>query len=199
MQLVYRYLFPGLWLSWIVYWIWASRGLKPNARRETISSRSLHALPLLVAVALLWVDRVPVAFLGEKLFAGTLWMFWIGALLTVLGLLFSVWARVHLGRNWSAVVTIKLDHELIDSGPYAMVRHPIYTGLLLGITGSALARDDWRGVLAVVIAWAALWGKLRLEERWMTEQFGERYVAYARRVPALIPFGKWRARHSACG
>ena len=193
MQLLYRYLFSGLWLSWIVYWICASRHLKPNLRRETIGSRSLHVLPLLVAVALLWVDRVPVAFLGAKLFPGTLWLFWIGALLTVLGLLFSVWARVHLGRNWSAVVTIKQDHELIDTGPYALVRHPIYTGLLVGIFGSAMARDDWRGVLAVLIAWAALWGKLRLEERWMTEQFGERYLAYARRVPALIPFIQWRA------
>ena len=192
MPLVYRYLFSGLWLSWILYWLWAARHAKPNARLETVGSRLLHAVPLLVAVALLWVDRVPVAFLGARIFPATLWPFWIGALLTTLGMLFSVWARVHLGRNWSAVVTVKENHELIDTGPYALVRHPIYTGLLAAIVGSAVARDDWRGVLAVVIAWLALWGKSRLEERWMTGQFGERYVAYAQRVPALLPFTNWR-------
>ena len=192
MPLVYRYLFSGLWLSWILYWLWAARHAKPNARLETVGSRLLHAVPLLVAVALLWVDRVPVAFLGARIFPATLWPFWIGALLTTLGMLFSVWGRVHLGRNWSAVVTVKENHELIDTGPYALVRHPIYTGLIAAIVGSAVARNDWRGVLAVLIAGAALWGKLRLEERWMTEQFGSRYVAYARRVPALIPFAKWR-------
>ena len=73
------------------------------------------------------------------------------------------------------------------TGPYALVRHPIYTGLLLAFIGTAFARGEWRGVLAVVIAWAALWRKLRLEERWMREQFGERYIEYSRRVPALVP------------
>jgi hypothetical protein len=129
MQLVYRYLFSGLWLSWILYWLWAARHAKPNARLETVGSRLLHAVPLLVAVALLWVDRVPAAFLGTKIFPDTPWPFWIGASLTVLGMLFSVWARVHLGRNWSAVVTVKENHELIDTGPYALVRHPDLHGL----------------------------------------------------------------------
>ena len=76
----------------------------------------------------------------------------------------------------------------MNSGPYAIVRHPIYTGLLLALVGSALARGEWRGVLAVVIAFLALWRKLRLEERWMQEQFGPAYEAYRKRVAALIPF-----------
>jgi protein-S-isoprenylcysteine O-methyltransferase Ste14 len=105
-------------------------------------------------------------------------------------MLFSVWARVHLGGNWSGIVTIKHDHELIASGPYAIVRHPIYTGLLVAFIGSAMARGEWRGVLAVLIAWVALWRKLRLEERWMGERFGQQYEAYCRRVPALLPFWK---------
>ena len=85
-------------------------------------------------------------------------------------------------------MTIKEGHELITSGPYAIVRHPIYTGLLLAFVGSAMARGEWRGVLAVALVLWALWRKLRLEERWMREQFGEAYQEYCRRVSALIPF-----------
>jgi Putative protein-S-isoprenylcysteine methyltransferase len=105
-------------------------------------------------------------------------------------MLFTVWARVRLGGNWSGIVTIKHDHELIASGPYAIVRHPIYTGLLVAFIGSAMVLGEWRGVLAVLVAWWALWRKLRLEERWMAERFGQQYEAYCRRVPALVPFWK---------
>jgi protein-S-isoprenylcysteine O-methyltransferase Ste14 len=151
----------------------------------------LHVLPLLLAAALLWVEHVPIAWLNRRLFPWAPWEFWIAALITALGLLFTVWARLSIGRNWSAVVTIKQGHELIDTGPYALVRHPIYTGLLVAFIGSAFARGEWRAALAVLIALAALWRKLRLEEHWLTERFGQRYVAYSRRVPALMPFCKW--------
>ena len=106
----------------------------------------------------------------------------------VAGLVFSIWARVHIGRNWSGIVTLKQDHELIQSGPYRLVRHPIYTGLLLGFIGTAIARDEWRGWLAVLMVLAALWRKLRLEERWLTEQFGDAYRQYRSEVAALIPY-----------
>ena len=95
---------------------------------------------------------------------------------------------MHIGRNWSGTVTFKEGHELVTTGPYALVRHPIYTGLLLAFIGSAVGRGEWRGVLAVFIAFLALWRKLRLEERWMREQFGDAYDAYARRVAALVPY-----------
>jgi protein-S-isoprenylcysteine O-methyltransferase Ste14 len=101
--------------------------------------------------------------------------------------LFAAWARVTLGRNWSATITVKQDHDLITSGPYRFVRHPIYTGLLLGLAGIAVARGEWRGVLGVVLAFGAFWRKLRIEERWMREQFGGAYDEYSRRVAALIP------------
>ena len=117
-----------------------------------------------------------------------MWPFWLGAVLTAAGLLFTVWARRHIGRNWSAIVTIKEGHEFIASGPYAIVRHPIYTGLLLAFTGSALALGESRGVLAVAIVAWSLWRKLRLEERWMQQHFGEAYQEYCRRVAALLPF-----------
>ena len=95
---------------------------------------------------------------------------------------------MHLGRNWSATVTVKQDHELIRTGPYTSVRHPIYTGVLFGFIGTALAVGQWRGVLAVAIVFVAFWRKLRIEERWMNETFGEQYRQYRARTRALIPF-----------
>jgi protein-S-isoprenylcysteine O-methyltransferase Ste14 len=191
-QRMYRFIFPGIWLTWAAYWLWAARQSKPDARREPLASRLLHELPLYLAVALLWSDRVPYAFLGVRLYPWSPWELWTAAAITALGLLFTVWARVHLGRNWSGVVTIKQGHDLVDTGPYALVRHPIYTGLLVAVLASGAARGDGRGLLAVLIAFAALWRKLRIEERWMTERFGEQYLDYCRRVPALVPFLKRR-------
>jgi protein-S-isoprenylcysteine O-methyltransferase Ste14 len=117
------------------------------------------------------------------------WRVWgaIGAAVNLVGILFTVWARIYLGRNWSATVTLKEDHELVTSGPYGIVRHPIYTGLLLGFTGFAIARGEWRCILGIVIMALAFWRKLRIEERWMLEQFGDAYRAYRQRVAALIP------------
>ena len=185
---LYRYLFPVLWLSWAAYWWVLSRNVKPTTRREPLGSRLLHVIPLALAVWLLWVPRIPLPVLGDRFLPLTAWPFWTGAVFTAGGLLFAVWARIHLGMNWSGIVTIKEGHELITSGPYAIVRHPIYTGLLLAFAGSALALAQWRGVLAMIIASWALWRKLRFEERWMHAQFGERYQAYSRRVAALVPF-----------
>ena len=190
MTLVYRLLIPAMWISWAGYWWLASRSAKLTSRREHISSRLQHVLPLLLAVGLLWADKVPGSFLNERMFPWAPWEFWVAALVTAVGMLFSVWARVHLGGNWSGIVTIKHAHELITNGPYAIVRHPIYTGLLVAFVGSAMARGEWRGLLAVLIAWTALWRKLRLEERWMAEYFGTQYEDYCRRVPALVPFWK---------
>jgi len=192
MPFVYRYLLASMWISWVAYWFWASRNAKPTERREPLGSRLLHVVPLVLAVALLWGERGPIAILNSRLFPWAPWEFWVAALVTAAGLLFTVWARVHLGRNWSGVVTIKEGHELIEIGPYALVRHPIYTGLLVAIFGSALAQGEWRGMLAVLISFAALWRKLHTEERWMTERFGDEYVAYRQRVPALIPFSNWK-------
>lgn len=189
MIMAYQFLFPAMWFAWACYWGLLSRNVKRSSRREPLLSRLLHLVPLLLAVVLLWLPSVPrLPWLNVRFVPRTELAFWAGAVVTAAGLLFTVWARRHLGRNWSGIVTVKQDHELILSGPYAWVRHPIYTGLLLAFTGSALACGEWRGVLAVVIVLLALWRKLRLEERWMQEQFGEQYRTYSRRVAVLIPF-----------
>jgi protein-S-isoprenylcysteine O-methyltransferase Ste14 len=99
----------------------------------------------------------------------------------------AILSRALLGRNWSATVQLKQDHQLITSGPYRFVRHPIYTGLLLLFLGNAVMVGDWRGLLAVAIVFASFWRKFRLEERWLAEHFGEPYRLYQARTKALIP------------
>lgn len=187
MQIIYNNLFSALWLAWGVYWLIAARNVKRATQIESPWSRAAHVVPLIVAALLLWWPWRMNNFLFDGLMPWTAWLFWAGAAITAAGLLFTVWARVYLAGNWSGLVTLKQDHELITSGPYRLVRHPVYTGLLLAFLGTALARDEWRGVVVVVIAVAALWRKLRMEESWLTGQFGERYIEYRRRVAALVP------------
>jgi protein-S-isoprenylcysteine O-methyltransferase Ste14 len=162
--------------------------VKETKQRESVWPRVPRQILLICSILLLALPRISFPFLSARFLPLGDWSFWTGAAITVAGLLFSVWARRHLGANWSQAVTLKQDHELITSGPYALVRHPIYTGLLLALLGSALARGEWRGLLAVLIVFGVLWQKLRLEEKFMRNQFGESYEAYSRRVTALVPY-----------
>ncbi|HXZ33156.1 MAG TPA: isoprenylcysteine carboxylmethyltransferase family protein [Terriglobales bacterium] len=188
MPLIHNYLFPAMWISYLAYWWAMSRNVKETKHRESVPPRLLRLVTLACAVALLWLPSVPLPFLNERFLPLRPWCFWGGAAVTAGGLLFSVRARRHLGNNWSQAVTVKEGHELITSGPYALVRHPIYTGLLLAFLGCAVARGEWRGLLAVALVFGALWRKLRLEEKWMRAQFGESYEAYSRQVAALVPY-----------
>jgi protein-S-isoprenylcysteine O-methyltransferase Ste14 len=187
MPLLYRYLFPAMWMSYIAYWVAMSTKVKVSERTESVSSRLIRMVLIACGVLLLWLRHVPLPWLEERFLPLGAWCFWTGAAVTAGGLLFSVSARRHLGSNWSQSVTVKEGHELITSGPYALVRHPIYTGLLLGFLGSAVALGEWRGLLAVVLVFGVLWHKLRLEEKWMHAHFGEPYEAYSRQVAALVP------------
>jgi protein-S-isoprenylcysteine O-methyltransferase Ste14 len=176
-----------LWVIWGVYWLVAARGVKATQRLESATSRAAHIVPLMIAGWLLAARTLPGGLLSGNILPPGRAVYVAGAFIVAVGLAFAIWARRTLGRNWSGVVTVKQDHELVREGPYRLVRHPIYTGLLLGLIGSAIARDEWRGVLAVVIAWLALWRKLQLEERWMIEQFGDAYRRFRAEVPALVP------------
>ena len=111
----------------------------------------------------------------------------LGSLLCVSGLAFAVWARLTLGRNWSSAVTLKLDHELVRRGPYGLVRHPIYTGLLAMVLGTAIVDGHLAGVLAVALFFAGVWVKARQEETLMLNEFPNEYPAYRQRVKRSIP------------
>jgi protein-S-isoprenylcysteine O-methyltransferase Ste14 len=185
----YRWLFTSLfvlmWGGWLALWIFMARSVKVAAQSESALSRLSHFSPLLVAIYLL---VAPAPLLNGRFVPLTVWPAALGAALTFAGLAFCVWARFTIAANWSSDVQLKRDHELIVAGPYAHVRHPIYTGILMMFAGTALAVGEWRAALAVVLAAAAFWRKLRLEEAVMRRQFGAAYAQYAARVPPLIPF-----------
>jgi protein-S-isoprenylcysteine O-methyltransferase Ste14 len=185
---VYGGLLTWLWIAWVAYWWISARWTKADQRRESGPSRAAHMIPLMAAFVLLSQPSFHVAVLSRRVFPFSEVAYGVGTAMVAAGLSFSVWARVHLGRNWSATVTVKHDHELVQSGPYRIVRHPIYTGLLLGLLGTAVARGDVQGLVAVAIAAVALWRKLRIEERWMQETFGDAYAGYRARVAALVPY-----------
>lgn len=178
------------WLFFLASWAWNARRVKSTARNESSAARLFkYWLPLIVAVVLVQPihGMQDYSLIRLRFVPPTIWVPLLGVLLVWAGVLFCCWARLVLGRNWSAVVQVKRDHELIVRGPYRWVRHPIYTGLLMAFLGTALAIGEWRALLAVAIVAGSFWIKLRLEERWMREQFGETYVAYMARVKALIP------------
>ncbi|MBV6416728.1 MAG: hypothetical protein CMLOHMNK_01343 [Steroidobacteraceae bacterium] len=188
MHALYGFTFPGLWVAWMLGWYLASFRTKPAVRLESRASRLGHVVPLIIAGGLM---ASPVPSLGPidaRFIDVTRAWFWTCAAITAAGLLFAVWARVHMGRNWSGMVTVKEDHTLVTSGPYALARHPIYTGLIVAFLGSALVLGNGRGMLAFLVATIALVRKLRLEEAWMQQTFGEAYAAYRARVRAIIPF-----------
>jgi protein-S-isoprenylcysteine O-methyltransferase Ste14 len=177
-----------LWLLWALYWVIAACGVKPVRQREPMASRLAFVVPSLLGALLLIIGHRLTGSLGARLIGGGWMRYGIALGLVVIGITFGIWARRTLGGNWSGTVTLKVDHELVQSGPYRWIRHPIYTGLLLAVLGTGLAAGRLYGVVAFVLILLALLWKLRVEERWMRAEFGERYEQYRRSSWALIPF-----------
>jgi protein-S-isoprenylcysteine O-methyltransferase Ste14 len=182
-------LIPAMWLAWALYWVLYARNAKRTVRRESLGSRAMNVVPLAMGVVLVALPHIPSAPFATRILPATLATYAFGAAIVLLGLSIAVWARRHIGSNWSGTVTVKENHVLVRTGPYRWVRHPIYTGLLTAILGSAIARGELRGVWALLLCTTAFVVKLRLEERWMRQLFGSEYDRYAKEVPALIPLG----------
>ena len=177
----------GLWIAWVAYWIVAARDTKATNWREPLTSQALHRAPLWAAIWLLALpDTVP-RVLTQSFLPPSTALQVASVLLAITGMTVSVWARRHLGRNWSGTVTVKEAHTLVRTGPYGYVRHPIYSGLLLALLGTALAIDEWRGLVAFLLAFVALILKSRIEEDRMRATFAD-YDEYRRRTAALVPF-----------
>jgi len=194
-QSIYSIVLASLWLTWLAFWIVCGFQTKTTARRESLGSRLSHGLPLLAAAVLMASRQLPIGWLYGRLLPATTAVPVSGMAMTAVGLAFAIWARLHLGGNWSGTITLKQDHTLVRTGPYRLVRHPIYSGLLLALLGSAIAIGEWRGLLAVALAGLALLRKSSLEEHWLRENFGNDYERYASEVPALIPsIMRWGSR-----
>jgi protein-S-isoprenylcysteine O-methyltransferase Ste14 len=175
------------WIIFICYWTATGRRVKPTAERQGTLSGLAYRGPLIVGAILIWLDTLPypmnLALTPPSDLARV-----IGVVVCVLGLAVAIWARRTLADNWSATVTFKQGHELIQSGPYRFARHPIYTGMLLMCLASAIAGGQLHVWLGFVIFCSALCLKLSQEESLMLRHFPNDYPAYRNRVKALIPF-----------
>ena len=173
-------------ISWIAAAFWADRTEKRPARREEWLYRGLTV----AGAFLLFRGGVASASATQRIWALGAAGDWAMFALVVAGFAFAWWARLHLGRLWSSSVTKKTDHRVVDTGPYGLVRHPIYTGLLFSIAATAGQLGTAYAIAVVLAFLAGFWIKARLEERFLRAELGEGdYDAYRRRVPMLLPLG----------
>lgn len=175
------------WLSWFAAAAWRDRAVSRAPRRNQILYRVLAGIGVLLLFGPYRHDfRREVILWTTPIAAG-----WILIAIAGIGLGFTWWARIHLGRLWSASVGRKADHHIVDTGPYGIVRHPIYTGITLASIATAALRGTaagWAGAAVMTLGW---FFKARLEEGFLREQLGaEAYGEYARRVPMLVPFSR---------
>jgi protein-S-isoprenylcysteine O-methyltransferase Ste14 len=176
----------GVWWAFFISWVLAGRWSSNAAARPKGAREQPYVWLNAIGFAMIFWPRTPVT---RPLWINPPEVEWVMIALMLVGFAFCWWARLHLGRLWSATVTRKDDHRIIDTGPYALVRHPIYTGLILsGLTLAVLGASALHIIGAAIFTFS--WFiKARLEETFLSEELGpETYAAYRRRVPMLVPF-----------
>ena len=176
-----------LWVLLGLYVAFALLRIRDTKQTQSLLTRLPHIAALIVAFILLLETKVHLGFLDRRFLSNSQSVTWIGIGLTSCGIALAIWARSYLGANWSATITIRSRHSLVRTGPYSRIRHPIYSGLLIAIGGTALSQGTWRGLLALaiaVIAWAI---KARKEESWLRNEFGAQFEEYCQRTGFLLP------------
>jgi protein-S-isoprenylcysteine O-methyltransferase Ste14 len=182
-------LIPLLWLAWAISWILAAGWSAPAERRVGMKGELGYRL-VLIAGALVFFPRAHGYHGPLRLWMVTRDEAWICTALITLGFAFTWWARIHLGTLWSGWITRKADHRVVDTGPYGIVRHPIYTGILLAVYATAAAKGTILGILGALLITLGLWMKARLEEQWLRKELDPgAYDSYRSRVSMLVPFG----------
>jgi protein-S-isoprenylcysteine O-methyltransferase Ste14 len=180
-------LFAIIWIGWLLSWVAAAFWRAPTQKRAA-PRKAWLSYALMIGGAVLLFH--PTSLFNEP----RLWYVGFGggyvlAALAIVGIMFAWWARIHLGRLWSNAVTLNQGHRIIDTGPYALVRHPIYTGMIISILATATAQATVTGLLGAAMIAMGCWLKARVEERFLTDELGaEAYGGYRRRVPMLVPF-----------
>lgn len=173
------------WLTLIFFWIWMSRSVKRNEGRESIASSLRYSAVILLGFVTMFVPLGDA--LGRRVLPPSPGLSLIAVALNWAGVLFAIWARIYLGRNWSATVALKHEHELVRTGPYRLMRHPIYSGMLLACIGIAVEVDRWQALIGLAFAFIGFRFKSRIEERLMVKRFGRQYEDYRRTTNALFP------------
>ena len=175
------------WILFAIYWTISARGLKRTAERESLRLRILQLLITFPAFFLLLSRDRYFGPLSHRFVPADLSLREAGFFITWIGVGIAIWARRHIGKNWSGLVTLKAGHQLICTGPYRWVRHPIYTGMLVGVLGTALVLGEWRGILAFALLIVAHTLKARREEALMVRHFGSVYEDYRKTTGFLVP------------
>src|SRR3954471_4118406 len=176
-----------LWLVWLAGWWLGALKSTRTVTRESPGSQLSYSIFTWIGAALLFFNVVRGGIFSLALYPSSRIIAWTGVALVALGLSYAVWARLHLGKLWSARVTLKTEHRIVKTGPYNITRHPIYTGMLLALLGTVLVRDTVVGLIGFALITTGFVLKLRQEERMLTEHFGDDYRVYRREVPALVP------------
>jgi protein-S-isoprenylcysteine O-methyltransferase Ste14 len=175
------------WLLFAFYWLVAAIGVKRTAKRQNPAERMLYLVFMAAGFFLLYQENPNWGPLNRRFLPDKLWIAWLGSALCAAGVLFAIWARRTIGRDWSAEVQIKEGHQLIRSGPYAHIRHPIYTGLLLATLGTALLIGENRGLLAVAMFLVGFTRKARKEESFLAAEFGPAFEDHRRHTGFFLP------------
>ncbi len=169
------------WIAFWVYWIAASAGVKAGQSRWTRCAGIRVAIILLVLLLL----RLRLFKAGSV--TSDPWLQGIGLAIFVAGLGLAIWARIYIGRNWGTPMSMKIDPELVTTGPYHTIRHPIYAGIIIAMAGTAMA-VSWYWLIAVAVLGGYFIYSAVMEERYMTERFPDAYPEYKRATKMLIPF-----------
>jgi protein-S-isoprenylcysteine O-methyltransferase Ste14 len=175
------------WGALGLYWIVSALGTKKVALNEGTGLRVLRLTTLALMLALLMTDWLRIGPLARRFGPPRSEVIWFGVGLTAVGVALAIWARWNLGSNWSDKVVLKVDHELIRRGPYRYLRHPIYTGVLLAVAGTALTIGEWRGVVALVLLGTNYFVKATKEEKILAANFGEAFADYKRQTGFFLP------------
>ena len=179
----------GLWLSWIVVWLFAARVTPGTVVKRSATARVVYSgLMLGSALLLILQPRHFGSLLLRTVVPDSRSIAWCGVFAVAAGLAFASWARVELGRFWTSAPSIKAEHDLIRTGPYALTRHPIYTGLLLAVAATTLLRGTIAALGGLGLFAIALMLKIQEEERLLVSHFGDAYRSYQAEVPAIFPW-----------
>jgi protein-S-isoprenylcysteine O-methyltransferase Ste14 len=175
------------WYALAIYWAISALRVKQTKVQEDLGGRLLHISLMGLAFLFLFSHRLDLGFLGQRFAPASDWLRTSGIVLTFVGAGIAIWARYSLGQYWSARVTLKVDHQLIRSGPYAWVRHPLYSGLLLAMAGSALVAGEWRAVVGFLLGLMEFSRKAAKEEALLATEFGDQYQEFRKRTGFLAP------------
>jgi protein-S-isoprenylcysteine O-methyltransferase Ste14 len=183
----YWQIISGCWVAFWVYWSLSAGTINAPKRQVPLSFTILNTALLYVGFVLVLIGRANFGPLALRLPSGAAAIDVVGTLLVVAGVALAIWSRRVLGTNWSSAVRISEGQRLVRTGPYAVVRNPIYSGMVLAIFGTALVAGTLGALLGFALVVASLWRKGRMEERFLLAEFGEEYAAYQRNVKFLIP------------